>query len=179
MKIYTKTGDDGTSGNLLGERRKKDDLLFAVLGDLDELNACVGLVAGAQDLDARTLEIQSYIFDLGAEVASLSRDVRFVANDIEGEITQLEKDIDDMVAQLPELTNFILPGGSMASQYAHLARAVCRRLERSMVALLSEESNSLRPEVVQWVNRFSDWLFTLARFENYSRGIEDPIWTKK
>jgi len=179
MKIYTKTGDDGTSGNLLGERRSKDDLLFAALGELDELNACLGLMAGAQDISVRTLDIQSYIFDIGAEVASLSRDVRFIANDIEGEITQLEKDIDDMVEQLPELTNFILPGGSTASQYAHLARGVCRRLERTLVSLMRDESNSLRPEVVQWVNRFSDWLFTLARFENYSRGIDDPVWTKR
>ncbi len=177
MKIYTKTGDDGSTGLLGGDRVSKDDLVIHTLGDLDELNATIGLaVAHGAVLSERLLEIQSRLFDLGAEVASLSEDKRFVMESAADEILKLEQEIDAADEELPVLMNFVLPGGTLPASTLHIARAVCRRAERSMVAVA--EDSSLRPEGVQFLNRLADWLFTMARIENARTGIPETIWRK-
>lgn len=178
MKIYTRTGDDGTTGILGGDRRKKSDLVIQALGDIDELNAAIGLaISSSSTLQVRLEEIQSRLFDLGAEVASLSEDDRFLVAEVEGEVLKFEAEMDAADEELLPLTNFILPGGTQSSAALHVARAVCRRAERSLVAV--RENSELRPECVQLLNRLADWLFTMARLENFRAGTPDSVWRKK
>ncbi len=185
MKIYTKTGDGGTTGTLGQGRRSKDDLLFHVLGELDELNATLAICRinsqwrrEESDLESPIFQIQCLLFALSSEIASLSNDVRYVVGNIENNIQQLENDIDVLDSALPALNNFIIPGGTVASCNLHLSRAVCRRAERGLVELQSREP-SIRLESVKYLNRLSDWLFVQARIENHLAGIGDDIWIKK
>lgn len=155
--IYTKTGDDGKSSLLFGERRSKSDKIFEVLGDLDELSAHIGLVCeylnNRRSIEEFLKDIQSRLLDIGADLAGLPC---FNPENI----GILEKEIDSIDLELPILKNFILPGGGLASSHAHLARSVCRRFERHLVRTSDERFK----DILIYINRLSDYLFVLARY---------------
>ncbi len=174
MKIYTKTGDDGTTGTLRGDRVLKSDPLMDLLGDIDEFNAALGMIHADIPLKAK---VQSALFDLGAELAADPGDDRFLAQGIGALTTAMEKEIDLLTGELAALTNFILPGGTTGAASAHLARTICRRAERKLVAL--GETRPIRNELRTFLNRLSDWLFTWARMLNHQAGVADILWTKE
>lgn len=179
-KIYTRTGDTGTTGLANGERRSKADLRVEAYGGVDETNACIGLVRQHADaaLDAMLALIQNDLFDLGADLATPPSDkpldyepLRIVP----AQVKRLESDIDTLNADLAPLKSFVLPGGSAASAYLHLARTVCRRAERVVVSLSAIEAEKISPEAVQYLNRLSDFLFVAARVAN-GKGADDVLW---
>ncbi len=175
-KIYTRTGDDGTSGLVDGSRRAKYDARMQAMGEVDEANSVIGLAALVTD-DATTAtlqRIQNDLFDLGADLATPGEDftpsemvLRIVASQVEW----LENAIDALNDNLPPLTSFILPGGSEAAARIHVARATVRRAERSAVALAAAEP--VNPQALAYLNRLSDYLFVLARAVNAGN---DPLW---
>ncbi len=180
MKIYTRTGDDGTTGTIGGHRLPKTDARIEAIGSLDELNAVLGLCRASPlpKIVALTLEtMQSLLFDLGAELAAPEDDGDRYRSVQTSDIERLESEMDEMTNSLPALRSFILPGGSVAASQLHLARATARRAERAVLAV--HESRRLRPEPRIYLNRLSDWLFTAARFTNAEHGIEDAIWRKR
>ena len=170
-RIYTRSGDDGSTSLANGTRLSKDSFRVEVLGCVDELNSLIGLVAAYSDSNIKTelSRIQNQLFDLGAELA-LPGQNRIIAEDI----TQLERSLDARNAGLPPLKEFILPGGNPAAANCHLARAVCRRAERRLVGLaISEEVN---PDAIRYLNRLSDLLFVLARVLARQGGVEETLW---
>jgi cob(I)alamin adenosyltransferase len=179
MKIYTKTGDQGETGLFGGGRVSKASARVDVYGEIDELNSALGLVrceVPEADIQALLVRTQSRLFDLGAELAT-SPDSK-VALGIplvsESEIQALEQAIDAAETELEPLKTFVLPGGSKGAALLHLARTVCRRAERKLVALAGQES--IRPECVRYLNRLSDTLFVLARLANKRAGVADEPW---
>ena len=177
MKIYTKTGDKGETGLVGGKRIAKNSACMQAIGDVDELNACIGLARAEhppEELDQTLAWLQSALFDLGAELASVPGHKLSFAALQTADSEKLEQDIDRQTEQLPPLKNFILPGGSKLAARLHVARSVCRRAERS--ALAFHEERALRPEVLAFLNRLSDWLFVAARTANKLSGIEDVPW---
>ncbi|WP_421725632.1 cob(I)yrinic acid a,c-diamide adenosyltransferase [Bauldia sp.] len=176
-KIYTRTGDDGTSALGSGERRPKSDWRFEAIGTIDELNASLGTarLAIAPDLDAMVARIQNDLFDLGADLAvpqdeSRQRErLRVVSAQVE----RLEAEIDALNDGLAPLTSFILPGGSPAAAALHISRTVARRAERVMTALNAAEP--LNPAALTYVNRLSDFLFVASRVAN-DGGKGDVLW---
>jgi cob(I)alamin adenosyltransferase len=178
-RIYTRTGDDGTSALATGERRPKSDLRFAVIGTVDELNAHVGLArlnAGALpgDIDAMLARIQNDLFDLGADVATPEKQesrerLRVSALQVE----RLESEIDRLNAHLAPLTSFVLPAGTAAAAALHLCRTVARRAERLTVELARREA--VNPEAIRYLNRLSDFFFVAARVAN-DHGAADVLW---
>jgi len=178
MKIYTKTGDTGDTGLLGGDRISKASARMDVIGNLDELNANLGLAVttGIGELAPALLRIQAQLFDLGAEFAAPSGSKFEYISVTEVEINQLETEIDSMTDRLPPLKNFILPGGTVGAAHLHICRAVCRRAERSILELHRE--SPVRSEVLRFVNRLSDWLFTAARKANQDAGVADVPWRK-
>jgi len=177
MKIYTKTGDKGQTGIVGGTRVAKNSTRIAAIGDVDELNAAIGVARATnppEELD-QTLEwLQSTLFDLGAELASLPGAKLGFASLSRQATERLEQDIDRQTEKLPPLKNFILPGGCPLAAHLHLARCVCRRAERSVLALHEEQEQ--RAEVLAFLNRLSDWLFVSARTANKLERIEDVPW---
>ena len=180
MKIYTRRGDRGETDLFGGGRVAKDDLRVAAYGDVDELNACVGVAASATehaDLRSCLQEIQNSLFDLGSQLAT-PRATERKKNPLPGvdlaRVEELEREIDRFEEELEPLESFILPGGSAAAAALHHARTVCRRAERSAVSLDCTES--LDPAIVQYLNRLSDLLFTLARVANSRSGVSDVAW---
>jgi cob(I)alamin adenosyltransferase len=171
-KIYTRTGDDGTTGLSGGARVAKDSQRVAAIGDVDELNSAIGVVL-AEDLPdlvrARMTAVQHDLFDLGGELSVPGHPIVS-----EGHIARLESELDDMNATLGSLTDFILPGGSRTAAAMHVARAVCRRAERTLVALARAES--VPPLLPRYLNRLSDWLFVTARVLNAHAGRTDVLW---
>lgn len=180
FKIYTKTGDAGTTGLFGGKRLPKSHLRIEAYGTVDELNAHIGMVRDQftePAVRALLKDIQDRLFTIGANLAS-DPDKDMPVPDIQAtDIEALEKAMDEMDEVLPELKNFILPGGHPAVSSAHIARCVCRRTERLVVAL-SQESR-VEPVVVQYLNRLSDYLFILARFIGYSKGIDEVVWAPR
>lgn len=179
-RIYTKTGDDGTTALFGGQRVGKDDLRIQSYGTVDELNAVVGLALTAEmsdELRAQLLAVSSELFTLGADLATpLDPPPVYAIPRIQVEhIEHLERLIDAHDAVLEQLKQFILPGGSVAAAHLHLARTVCRRAERLVVALARHED--LGPNVVTYLNRLSDYLFTAARRANHDLGLPDVPWT--
>lgn len=178
MKIYTKTGDEGETGLFGGARVSKADERVSAYGEVDELNSCIGILrthVEDDDIDALLARIQSQLFDLGAELATVpGRDTsgqpRLDVSDVEG----LEAAIDRHEVGLPPLKTFVLPGGTPGAAHAHLARTVCRRAERSLVSLRA--SSPVRDEAMHYVNRLSDLLFVLARALNHAAGVPDVPW---
>ena len=171
-KIYTRTGDAGTTGLGDGSRVTKDSPRIHALGDVDELNSSIGLLL-CEDLPAPTreqlLRIQHDLFDLGGELC-----IPGFKNISEQQVKSLEDLLDQYNADLPPLANFILPGGSRAASHAHLSRTICRRAERSVIALGAVEQVS---ELVrQYLNRLSDLLFVLGRVLNRHGGGSDVLW---
>jgi len=184
MKLYTRTGDDGSSGLFGGDRVSKSHLRLVAYGTLDELNSILGLLrlhATPACADESTLQqVQQDLFVLGAILATPA-----ARQDLLGarmsrptwELAAMETDIDRLSALAPPMTTFVLPGGTAAAAHAHLARTVCRRAEREVVALTHEEP--MNPLVVSYLNRLSDWLFALARAENATAGVADIQWVPK
>jgi cob(I)alamin adenosyltransferase len=182
-KIYTKTGDDGTTALGTGERRPKYDLRIETYGTVDETNATIGLVRieltpDLADLDAMLARIQNDLFDLGAELATPDdgtpkdyEPLRIVASQAE----RIEHDIDKLNVELKPLRSFVLPGGSRAAAALHLARTVSRRAERLMVALAAQEPERIGRPALIYMNRLSDFLFVASRWVN-DRGAADVLW---
>ncbi len=179
MKIYTKTGDRGDTGLFGGERVPKSDLRVEAYGDVDELDSVLGVVRTLEldaDVDELVGRIQCELFDVGAELATApGEEAKLLSPPVgDAEIARLEEAIDRAVVELPELASFILPGGSPAAAHLHVARCVCRRAERHVVALAGTQS--VRPEVIRYLNRLSDLLFTWARLANHRAGVDDVPW---
>jgi cob(I)alamin adenosyltransferase len=171
-KVYTRTGDDGSTGLGDGSRRSKADPRVATVGDLDEANAVIGLARREADagLDRVLARIQNDLFDLGADLCTPgAAGLRIIDSQVEA----LEAEIDAVTAQIAPLTSFILPGGSPASAWLHLARTVVRRAERGAAALNTVEP--LNPAALRYLNRLSDLLFVLGRQQN-DGGAADVLW---
>jgi cob(I)alamin adenosyltransferase len=184
MKLYTRTGDDGSSGLFGGDRVSKSHLRLVAYGTLDELNAIMGLVrlhATAACVDEATLlQVQHDLFVLGAILATPAARQELLGARMSRPtwaLADMEADIDRLTALAPAMTAFVLPGGTPGSVHAHLARTVCRRAEREVVALTHEEP--MNPVVQTYLNRLSDWLFALARAENAVAGLADIQWVPK
>lgn len=184
MKIYTKTGDQGKTSLYGGQRVDKDHLRIATFGDVDELNAQLGVVrseiagqsAGLAEIDDLLGNVQNQLFDLGAELATPEPTAKGTQLLCAADVTALEQAIDRWEAKLPSLKQFILPGGSKAAANLHVARCICRRSERALVALIRE--TTVRPELMVYLNRLSDLLFVLARSANHLANIDDVPWRK-
>jgi cob(I)alamin adenosyltransferase len=183
-RIYTRTGDDGTTALGSGERRKKHDLRIAAYGTVDELNACLGIArlhtAGEAAVDAMLARIQNDLFDLGADLCTPEQSkgkgpggARLTITD--AQVTRLEQEIDALNAELSPLRSFVLPGGTPAAAYLHLARTVCRRGERLMVELAEKPHEEVSAAALKYVNRLSDFLFVASRFLN-RKGADDILW---
>ncbi|MBB3358983.1 MULTISPECIES: cob(I)yrinic acid a,c-diamide adenosyltransferase [unclassified Novosphingobium] len=175
-KIYTRTGDDGTTGLVDGSRRGKHEPRMAAIGEVDEANSALGLAALVvpPDAGAELTRIQNDLFDLGADLATPGSDFapgEMTLRVVPGQVAWLEAMIDARNAALPPLTSFILPGGSEPAARVHLARAITRRAERAAVALAAQEP--VNPAALAYLNRLSDYLFVLARALNAGR---DPLW---
>jgi cob(I)alamin adenosyltransferase len=178
-KIYTKRGDSGQTSLGGGQRVPKDNLRVAVYGTVDELNSQIGLAlaAGLCDRLAQLLpSIQNELFDLGSDLCFLEEDKgKFPLPQIEARhVARLEALIDEMTAVVGPLENFILPGGSAGASHLHVARTVCRRAERETARLAREEG--VGPYVLAYLNRLSDALFVMARYENHQQGTPEPLW---
>jgi cob(I)alamin adenosyltransferase len=179
-RIYTRTGDDGTTSLGTGARRKKYDLRVEAYGTIDEVNAIIGLVrlhtAGNADLDAALGRIQNDLFDVEADLCLAEKGpggARLTVTD--AQVGWLENEIDRLNADLAPLKSFILPGGGPASAYMHLARTVCRRAERVMVALKDKAGEDVSEASLKYVNRLSDYLFVAGRYAN-DKGASDVLW---
>lgn len=178
-KVYTRTGDQGTSQLLSVGRVPKDHLRLVVYGDTDELNSVIG-VAIASDLATplaqQLAQIQAELFILGSQIAVPNPDkIKYPIPQLSASHTQtLEGWIDELDVALPELKNFVLPGGSLGAAHLHHARTVCRRCERHMQSLHQVEP--LSAQALTYVNRLSDYLFTAARYQNTHQGIQDIPW---
>lgn len=173
-RITTRTGDDGTTGLGDGSRTRKDSLRIAAIGDVDELNSTIGLLQAEplpEPVRAALTDIQHDLFDLGGELC-----IPGFENLPDARVARLDELLAHYNADLPRLQEFILPGGSRAAAIAHVARTVCRRAERAIVALASAEA--VRPACRQYVNRLSDLLFVLARVLNRHAGGSDVMWEK-
>ncbi len=181
-KIYTKTGDDGTTGLFGGGRVPKNSARIAAYGDVDELDSAIGMAAAATNdswFTALLHSIQSDLFVLGADLATPleTRSNYDIPRISERDVTAIEKKIDEITKTLPELTHFILPGGNELGARFHLARTVCRRAERSVVHLAQAEEIGKFDLI--YLNRLSDLLFVLARLANHKAGIKDIEWRPK
>ena len=184
MKIYTRTGDDGTTGLIGGDRVRKGDARLECYGTVDELNAAIGLVttsldatADAAHLPAALAQVQSELFVIGSYLATPENDPgaqKYLPAMDEGMIARLEMEIDQAEAVLPPLKNFILPGGTETAARLHLARTVCRRAERLVSAFA--EDRPVHGVIVTYLNRLSDWLFVQARLANHVAGVADVPW---
>ncbi|HUS95852.1 MAG TPA: cob(I)yrinic acid a,c-diamide adenosyltransferase [Hyphomicrobiaceae bacterium] len=182
-KIYTRTGDDGTTALGTGERVRKDGARVEAYGTVDETNAALGVariaLAGEQpDIDAMLGLIQNDLFDLGADLCVPDRGkkpefepLRIVA----AQVDRLERDIDQLNAELVPLRSFILPGGSPAAAALHVARTVCRRAERRMVELAADSAEPVSESAIKYINRLSDFLFVASRYVN-RKGAGDVLW---
>ncbi len=179
MKIYTRTGDDGTTGLFGGGRLAKSHPRITAFGAVDELNANLGACRAAglpADIEDAVALLQHEMFVVGAELASPHGPPRGVDAVGTAQIERLERTIDRFESALPPLGAFILPGGSPAAAALHVARCICRRAEREVVAL--SQTSSVRPELVGYLNRVSDLLFVLARASNAAAGVADVPWQK-
>ncbi len=178
MKIYTGQGDEGETGLYGGKRVSKDSLIIEAIGALDELNASVGVcriyAKKNKDLEDWLERIQYWIFEVGAEICTPKENPSFKKSVSVDQIKELECSMDDQESSLPSLKNFILPGGSDLAAYLHLARTICRRAERRILQLCKKEN--VRPEILIFLNRLSDWLFIFARVANIRFEEEDILW---
>jgi cob(I)alamin adenosyltransferase len=181
-KIYTRTGDDGTTALGTGERRKKYDLRVAAYGTLDEANAAIGIArlhtGDDAALDGALARVQNDLFDAGADLTTPGKGrgpggARLAVTD--AQVAWLEGEIDRLNAELAPLKSFVLPGGSAAAAYLHLARTICRRGERLIAELRDKPDESVGDEVLKYVNRLSDFLFVASRYAN-GKGARDVLW---
>jgi cob(I)alamin adenosyltransferase len=181
-RIYTRTGDDGTTALGSGERRPKYDLRVAAYGTVDEVNAVIGIArlhaGGDSELDGMLARIQNDLFDVGADLCLPDKGkgpggARLDVTELQ--VEWLERQIDRLNAELAPLRSFILPGGSAVAAHLHLARTVCRRAERLMVELKDRPGESVTAAAIKYVNRLSDFFFVAARFTN-DKGAADVLW---
>ncbi|MCC5919899.1 MAG: cob(I)yrinic acid a,c-diamide adenosyltransferase [Cyclobacteriaceae bacterium] len=179
MKIYTKTGDKGTTSLLYGTRVSKSDARLEAYGTCDELNSYLGLVKDQESCKEEYdifNRIQSFIFTLGSHLATEKEDTKgFLTPLKEEELKFLESEIDKMDEKIEPLKNFILPGGHPAVSVIHIARTVCRRAERRVVDLKSLEVE-VNPLLIEYLNRLSDFLFVYARFVSKKQNVEEVPW---
>jgi cob(I)alamin adenosyltransferase len=179
-RIYTRTGDDGTTALGSGARRKKYDLRVSAYGTLDEVNAVIGTArlhtAGDAVLDAALSRIQNDLFDVEADLCLSEKGpggARLTVTD--AQVAWIENEIDKLNAELSPLRSFVLPGGSPAAAYLHLARTICRRAERIMVELKDRPGETVTDASLKYVNRLSDFLFVASRYAN-DKGQRDVLW---
>lgn len=178
FKIYTKTGDSGETSLIGGTRVPKHHIRIESYGTIDELNSYIGLIKD-QEIDKRSrdilTEIQDRLFTIGSSLASDPENSKLKIPDLlDEDVTVLEKEIDYMNSELPELRSFILPGGHTTISYCHIARCVCRRAERNTIYLA--ENNFVAPLVIKYLNRLSDYLFILARFFAKQLNVKETNW---
>ena len=185
MKIYTRVGDKGTTGLFTGTKVSKADLRVKAYGEVDELNCFLGLIRSAlgqekalPELDRQLGVLQEELFELGADLATpgpgaseQGKKAPRISSDC---VERLEKEIDQYALELPELRQFILPGGARVGALLHVARSVCRRAERQVVEAAGKEK--ITPEAIRYLNRLSDWLFTAARWANKKLGQTEQKW---
>jgi cob(I)alamin adenosyltransferase len=181
-KIYTRTGDDGTTGLVGTKRVMKNDLRVEAFGAVDETNACIGMArlstAAEPELDTILAQAQNALFDLGADLATpeTGEPLGYEPLRVTGkQVEDIEKAIDAINARLQPLTSFVLPGGSPGSAALHVARTVCRRAERLMVALARKDDEIVNPAALHYINRLSDLLFVASRAAN-ENGTSDVLW---
>ncbi len=182
FKIYTKTGDDGTTGLVGGSRVKKYDPRLEAYGTVDELNAWIGVLRAAElaeNISEVLLQVQNKLFNIGSRLASDEKGDSFTLNlSITDEnIKVLEDAIDEMEKNLPELARFILPGGNATIAQCHVARTVCRRAERRILEF--SEIGKVEPEIIKYINRLSDFLFVVSRKIAADGGVEEIIWESR
>jgi cob(I)alamin adenosyltransferase len=179
MKIYTKSGDEGTTGLYGSDRVSKGSWRIEAIGSIDELNSCLGLatVCAESQILTAIIDIQSRLFDIGAELATTPEGKFQFLSVSESDTEELEWMIDKWEPELEPLKNFVLPGGAEASARLHVARSVCRRCERILWRLAEEAE--VRREIMVYLNRLSDWLFVAARISNFRQGLMDQPWLKK
>lgn len=184
MAIYTKKGDKGKTALGSGVRVYKDAPRVDAYGTIDELNASLGVVNAqlslsskkyAQYLSRITLLIQDDLFSIGAYLSNPAN--RELIKDLSLRTVEFEKYIDEMTGKMPEITNFTIPGGTVVASYFHLSRTICRRAERSLVTLMKKEK--VNEDVVKYINRLSDLLFTMNRFANYNEKAKEVIWKRR
>ncbi|MBS71029.1 MAG: ATP:cob(I)alamin adenosyltransferase [Rhodobiaceae bacterium] len=182
-KIYTKTGDDGTTALGNGERIAKSSKRVSAYGSVDELNSFIGLARSfiesdkLKELDKILATIQNDLFDLGADLCIPDKDKNADSLKIvKSYVKNLEKEIDKLNSQLEPLRSFILPGGTKVSAYVHIARTIARRCEREMIELRQIEEAEISKEAVQYINRLSDFLFVAARYVNLKSDFDDILW---
>jgi cob(I)alamin adenosyltransferase len=179
MRLYTRTGDDGTTGLIGGARARKDSLQIDAYGTVDELNAHLGVVRAGDEpwLDHLLAPVQDELFVVGSHLALAAGEDpaawRLPTLD-EAAIERMEREIDAAESELPKLKSFILPGGTPTAAALHVARTVCRRAERLIVALGDERR--VEPRFIEYLNRLSDWLFAHARLANHRAGMADVPW---
>jgi len=180
-KIYTRTGDGGSAGLVDGSRVSKSSLRMTAIGEVDEANASIGVAIAAipeGELKQRLLTIQNDLFDLGADLCApednrAGEGAKERLRIVEAQVERLEQEIDAMNAELAPLNSFVLPGGSPAAAYLHLARTIARRAERDITRLAAQEP--VNPAAIRYINRLSDHLFVMARWLN-DRGAHDVLW---
>lgn len=173
-KIYTKTGDQGETGLLGGKRVPKNHVRVEAYGTLDEANAIIGLILARFSYFTHyeeLVQVQHMLFEMGAALADPSTRSEQPQNQ---DIAHLEELIDELTASLPPLTQFILPGGTELAAYLHIARTIVRRGERRVITV--QQHQPVRLEIIKYLNRLSDYLFTLARAVNYNQGFKDKVW---
>jgi cob(I)alamin adenosyltransferase len=180
MKIYTKTGDDGTTGLFGGDRVRKSDPRLDCYGTLDELNASLGLAAvvAPDELVKKLRTVQNELFVIGSHLATPKESPSAASLPVldDAMVTRLEMEIDASETKLPRLRTFVLPGGTECAARLHVARTICRRAERLLVAFsLDRPVDAL---ILTYVNRLSDWLFVHARWANHGEGVADVPWVK-
>lgn len=176
MAIYTRTGDQGKTSLLNGQRVSKSDLRIEVCGTVDELNSMIGVVLSSKyqvlSIKRELIKIQSDLLGIGSKLASQGETLQGLSKRVE----KFENLISEMTEQMPVLKNFILPGGGKTGAMLHLSRAICRRLERKIVALNNQEK--IDSNILVYFNRLSDLLFTMARFANFREKKKEIIWRK-
>lgn len=178
MKIYTKTGDDGTTALFSGGRVHKTHIRVEAYGTVDEVNSLIGVARSSEptpQTDAQLEQVQNHLFYLGADLAT-PQDAKsaYVVRLEDSAVIWLENSIDSMMETLPSLNHFILPGGTLCAAHLQVARAVCRRAERQVVELIAQENIGDVP--LRYLNRLSDWLFTVARWENHQHHVSESEW---
>jgi cob(I)alamin adenosyltransferase len=182
-RIYTKTGDDGTTGLGTGERRRKDDARIEAYGTVDETNAAIGVArlalgSGHAMIADMLMRIQNDLFDLGADlcVPETKEPLPYTPlRIVQSQVERLEREIDRMNEEMKPLTSFVLPGGSAAAAALHVARTICRRAERHVVTLASIDGETVSDAAKQYLNRLSDHLFVASRYVN-GKGTTDTLW---
>jgi cob(I)alamin adenosyltransferase len=180
FKIYTKTGDEGKTGLIGGARVLKSDIRIEAYGTVDELNSQIGVVRDmitAEEINIQLKEVQDRLFTIGSHLASdpNKHSKTAIPDILESDIEYLEKCMDAMDENLPELKSFILPGGNLSASTAHVARCVCRRAERITVQMQANDE-MIEPIIIKYLNRLSDYLFILARYLSWLNKVADNEW---